>query len=93
MFYIFLGYSQHKPTVGPVVENGHSTPEEKFISTEIESLDETQDKDVVSEGSSSVAVYDQWVAAPIYGKPPKARYEVPETLSCQFIDLFSQYHN
>lgn len=39
-------------------------------------LDETQDKDVVSECLSSIAVYDQWVAPPVQGARPRARYEV-----------------
>lgn len=39
----------------------------------------TQDKDVVVEavGSiGSIGVYDQWIAPPISGQRPKARYEV-----------------
>lgn len=60
------------------MENGTSSPETKTISTENGSLMETQDKDVVSEGLGSVAVYDQWIAPPISGQLPKARYEVLE---------------
>jgi hypothetical protein len=70
-----------------VVENGNSFPETKTNSAENGSLIETQDKDVVLEGLDSVAVYDQWIAAPISGQHPKARYEV---LTCLFYnkDLF-----
>jgi hypothetical protein len=64
-----------------VVENGNSFPETKTISTENGSVIETQDKDVVMEGLGSVAVYDQWIAPPISGQRPKARYEV---LACCF---------
>jgi len=59
-----------------VVENGNSFPETKTISTENGSLTETQDKDIVVEGLGSVAMYDQWIAPPISGQRPKARYEV-----------------
>lgn len=59
-----------------MVENGNSFPETKSISTENGSLTETQDKDIVVEGHGSVAVYDQWIAPPISGQRPKARYEV-----------------
>ena len=59
-----------------MVENGNSFPETKTISTENGSLTETQDKDIVLEALGSVAVYDQWIAPPISGQRPKARYEV-----------------
>lgn len=59
-----------------MVENGNSFPETKTISTENGSLTETQDKDIVVEGLGSVAMYDQWIAPPISGQRPKARYEV-----------------
>ncbi|KAK2976003.1 hypothetical protein RJ640_024764 [Escallonia rubra] len=58
-----------------VRENGNSSPETKTIPTENGNLSETQDKDVVMEGLSSVGVYDQWVAPPISGPRPKPRYE------------------
>ncbi|KAG2695612.1 hypothetical protein I3760_07G019800 [Carya illinoinensis] len=64
----------HNSTVEPVVVNGNSF-ETKTIPTENGNLTETQDKDVVLEGLGSVTVYDQWVAPPISGQRPKARYE------------------
>lgn len=67
---------QDNSNVKPVVENGHSFPETKTVSSENGSLVETHVKDVVSEGFNSVAVYDQWVAPQISGPRPKARYEV-----------------
>lgn len=67
---------QHNPKVESIVENGNSYPETKTISSENGNVIETQDKDVVSEGLGSVAVYDQWITPPISGQRPKARYEV-----------------
>ncbi|KAK4751131.1 hypothetical protein SAY87_004613 [Trapa incisa] len=58
-----------------VIENGEHAAQEKLISSEIEIIDKTQDKDVISEGPSPIAVYDQWVAPPIQGACPRARYE------------------
>ncbi|KAK3023477.1 hypothetical protein RJ639_044857 [Escallonia herrerae] len=65
----------HSSKVELVRENGNSSPETKTIPTENGNLSETQDKDVVTEGLSSVGVYDQWVAPPISGPRPKPRYE------------------
>ncbi|XP_007030970.2 PREDICTED: acyl-CoA-binding domain-containing protein 4 [Theobroma cacao] len=65
----------HNSKVEPIIENGNSFAETKTISAENGSLMETQDKDVVLEGLGSVVVYDQWIAPPITGQPPKARYE------------------
>lgn len=59
-----------------VPENGSISPETKTIPKENGIVLESQDKDVVSEGITSVSVYDQWVAPPVSGTPPKARYEV-----------------
>ncbi|CAL5400569.1 unnamed protein product [Camellia sinensis] len=65
----------HYPKVEAVTENGNTFPETKTIPTENGSLLETQDKDVVLEGLGSVNVYDQWIAPPVSGPRPKARYE------------------
>ncbi|KAK7277946.1 hypothetical protein RJT34_22966 [Clitoria ternatea] len=65
----------HNTRVEPVIENGNSYPEIKTISTENGSQVGTQDKDVVIDGFGSVGVYDQWIAPPISGQRPKARYE------------------
>ena len=67
---------QHNSKVEPVIENANAYPEIKTISTENGSHVGTQDKDVVIEGFGSVGVYDQWVAPPVSGQRPKARYEV-----------------
>lgn len=75
LLYVFFWLLQQNSRVGPV-ENGNSYPETKTISTENGSIQEAQDKDVVSEGFGSVGVYDQWIAPPISGQRPKARYEV-----------------
>lgn len=58
------------------MENGSALLETKTIPTENGNVLETEDKDVVIEGLSSVGVYDQWVAPPVSGPRPKARYEV-----------------
>lgn len=74
---------------GPVVENGNSYPETKTISTENGSIQEAQDKDVVSEGIGSVGVYDKWIAPPVSGQHPKARYEVLGRLIISWFCPFS----
>ncbi|CAL0300097.1 unnamed protein product [Lupinus luteus] len=65
----------HNSKVEPVVQNGNSYPETKPISTENGIQDRIQDKDVVIQGFGSVTVHDQWIAPPISGQRPKARYE------------------
>ncbi|KAH1195900.1 Acyl-CoA-binding domain-containing protein 4 [Glycine max] len=68
----------HNSKVEPVIENGNSYPETKTISISTQNGSEvgTQDKDTVVEGFGSVEVYDQWIAPPVSGGSPKARYEV-----------------
>lgn len=58
----------------------------KTISAENGSPVEAQDKDVVSEGLGSVVLYDEWIAPPISGQLPKARYEV---LACPVFIIFT----
>ncbi|KAK7269350.1 hypothetical protein RIF29_22075 [Crotalaria pallida] len=65
----------HNSKVESVIENGNSYPEAKTISTENGSQEGIQDKDIVIEGFGSATVYDQWIAPPISGQRPKARYE------------------
>ncbi|RZB49403.1 Acyl-CoA-binding domain-containing protein 4 isoform D [Glycine soja] len=67
----------HNSKVEPVIENGNSYPETKTISISTQNGSEvgTQDKDTVVEGFGSVEVYDQWIAPPVSGGSPKARYE------------------
>lgn len=67
---------QYNSKVEPVIENGNTYPETKTISSENGIQVGTQDKDVVVEGFASVGVYDQWIAPPVSGQRPKARYEV-----------------
>lgn len=72
-----------------VNENGNTVPETKTIPTENGNI--TEDKDVVVEtGIGSIEVYDQWVAPPVSGSRPKARYEVCLSLFFQnMYDFFS----
>lgn len=73
----FIPLLQHNPNVEPVGNgNGNTFPETKTVPAENGNMSETQDKDVVSEGSSAVSVYDQWVAPLVSGPRPKPRYEV-----------------
>lgn len=76
-----------------VKENGNSFPETKTISTENGNLMETQDKDVVSEGLGSVVVYDQWIAPPISGQRPKARYEHGAAVVQDKMYIYGGNHN
>ncbi|XP_041020101.1 acyl-CoA-binding domain-containing protein 4 [Juglans microcarpa x Juglans regia] len=82
----------HNSTVEPVVVNGNSF-ETKTIPTENGSLTEAQDKDVVLEGLGSVTVYDQWVAPPISGQRPKARYEHGAAVVQDKMYIYGGNHN
>lgn len=83
----------HNSKAEPVVENGNLIPETKTISAENGSLIETQDKDVVLEGLGSVAVYDQWIAPPISGQRPKARYEHGAAVVQDKMYIYGGNHN
>lgn len=83
----------HNSKFENVVENGNDLPETKTISTENGSLDETQDKDVISEGLGLVDVYDQWIAPPISGQAPKARYEHAAAVIQDKMYIFGGNHN
>ncbi|KAJ1377640.1 Kelch-type beta propeller [Sesbania bispinosa] len=83
----------HNSKVEPVIENGNSYPEIKTISTENGSQVGTQDKDVVLEGFGSVGVYDQWVAPPVSGQRPKARYEHGAAIVLDKLYIYGGNHN
>ncbi|KAI3445351.1 hypothetical protein Pfo_002016 [Paulownia fortunei] len=83
----------HNPEVVVVSENGNIFPETKTIPTENDNLSETQDKDVVSEGIGVVSVYDQWVAPPMSGTRPKARYEHGAAVIDDKMYIFGGNHN
>ncbi|KAJ9180247.1 hypothetical protein P3X46_008516 [Hevea brasiliensis] len=85
--------TNHNPKVEHVVENGNSSPETKTISSENGSVIEPQDKDVVSEGFGSVIVYDQWIAPPISGQRPKARYEHGAAVIQDKMYIYGGNHN
>lgn len=76
-----------------VTENGNTSPETKIIPTENGNSVETEDKDVVLEGLDSVGVYDQWVAPPISGPRPKARYEHGAAVIDDKMYIFGGNHN
>ncbi|CAE5966220.1 unnamed protein product [Arabidopsis arenosa] len=77
----------------PVVENGNSFGETKTISTENGRLAETQDKDVVSEDSNTVSVYNQWTAPQTSGQRPKARYEHGAAVIQDKMYIYGGNHN
>ncbi|XP_077218055.1 acyl-CoA binding protein 4 [Tasmannia lanceolata] len=83
----------NNPKPESVIPNGNSFPEPKTISTEIDSLLETQDKDVVLDGLGSVGVYDQWVAPSVSGQRPKARYSHGAALVQDKMYIFGGNHN
>ncbi|KAA8545143.1 hypothetical protein F0562_019968 [Nyssa sinensis] len=83
----------HNPKVELVTDNGNTFPETKTVPAENGSLLETQDKDVVLEGLGSIGVYDQWVAPPISGQRPKARYEHGAAVIDDKMYIFGGNHN
>lgn len=90
----FSGLLQN--TVESAAPIGTHFPEPKTVTTENSRLGETQDKDVVSEGVGSVGVYDQWIALPVNGQRPKARYEVSVLYLCfeniiSYLDIFPTF--
>ncbi|XP_019187821.1 PREDICTED: acyl-CoA-binding domain-containing protein 4-like isoform X2 [Ipomoea nil] len=87
----------HNPKFEPVVGNGNGNgntfPETKTVPAENGNMSETQDKDVVSEGSSAVSVYDQWVAPLVSGPRPKPRYEHGAAVIDDKMYIFGGNHN
>ncbi|KAK7392020.1 hypothetical protein VNO78_20446 [Psophocarpus tetragonolobus] len=83
----------HNSKVESVIENGNTYPEIKTISTENGSQVRTQDKDVVVEGFGSVGVYDQWIAPPVSGQCPKARYEHGAAIVQDKLYIYGGNHN
>ncbi|WZZ41930.1 hypothetical protein YC2023_038189 [Brassica napus] len=77
----------------PVVENGNSLSETKTISAENGRLSETQDKDVISEVTNSVSVYNQWTAPQTSGQRPKARYEHGAAVIQDKMYIYGGNHN
>ncbi|KAA8536858.1 hypothetical protein F0562_029336 [Nyssa sinensis] len=83
----------HNPKTELVMDNGNTLPETKTIPTENGSMMETQDKDVVVEGLGLVGVYDQWVAPPISGQCPRARYEHGAAVIDDKMYIYGGNHN
>ncbi|KAJ4751686.1 Acyl-CoA binding protein [Rhynchospora pubera] len=73
--------------------NQISFPEPKTISTENGTPRETQDKDVIFEGLSSVAVYDQWTPLSVSGTIPKSRYQHGAAVVQDKMYIFGGNHN
>ncbi|KAG5626122.1 hypothetical protein H5410_011340 [Solanum commersonii] len=87
------GEKNNETTAETVTENGNVLPEIKTIPAENGILSEPQDKDVVSEGSGAVGVYDQWVSPPISGPRPKSRYEHGAAVIDDKMYIFGGNHN
>ncbi|RDX97553.1 Acyl-CoA-binding domain-containing protein 4 [Mucuna pruriens] len=83
----------HNSKVEPVIENGNSYPETKTISMQNGSEVGTQDKDIVVESFGSVGVYDQWIASPVSGQRPKARYEHGAAVVQDKLYIYGGNHN
>ncbi|KAI4349963.1 hypothetical protein L6164_010500 [Bauhinia variegata] len=83
----------HNSKVEPVIENGNSYPETETIFSENGNQVRTEDKDVVVEGFGSVGVYDQWIAPPISGQRPKARYEHGAAVVQDKMYIYGGNHN
>ncbi|KAF3330774.1 acyl-CoA-binding domain-containing protein 4-like protein [Carex littledalei] len=73
--------------------NQISFPEPKTITTENGTPHETQDKDVIFEGLSSVAVYDQWTSLSVSGPIPKPRYQHGAAVVQDKMYIFGGNHN
>ncbi|XAR49121.1 hypothetical protein NMG60_11032193 [Bertholletia excelsa] len=84
---------KHNSKVGRAKENGNLLPELKTISTENGNLSEIRDKDVVLEGLGLINVYDQWIAPPVTGPPPKARYQHGATIVDDKMYVFGGNYN
>ncbi|CAO2836704.1 unnamed protein product [Amaranthus hypochondriacus] len=65
----------------------------KTVSSENGRVVESQDKDVVSEDSGSISVYDQWVAPPVSGQRPKPRYEHGAAVIGEKMYVYGGNHN
>ncbi|CAH9073741.1 unnamed protein product [Cuscuta epithymum] len=83
----------HNPNIEQVDENGNILPEIKAIPVENGNLLDTQDKNVVSEGSGAVSVYDQWVVPQVSGSRPKPRYEHGAAVIDDKMYIFGGNHN
>lgn len=76
-----------------VIENGNALPETKNIPAANGNVPEAQDKDVVMVGLGSVGLYDQWVAPPVSGPRPKARYEHGAAVIDDKMYIYGGNHN
>ncbi|CAN1219855.1 Acyl-CoA-binding domain-containing protein 4 [Linum perenne] len=90
---LFVKILEENSKAEQAIENGNALPETKTVATENGSHVETQDKDVVSEALGSVVVYDQWIAPPISGQRPKARYEHGAAVIQDKMYIYGGNHN
>ncbi|KAK8542372.1 hypothetical protein V6N12_014970 [Hibiscus sabdariffa] len=83
----------HNSNVEPTIESRNSFTETKTVSAESGRLEETKDKDVVSEGLGSIVVYDKWILPPISGRRPKARYQHGAAVVQDKMYIYGGNHN
>ncbi|KAJ0976238.1 hypothetical protein J5N97_018203 [Dioscorea zingiberensis] len=92
-----VAVQMHKPqsesTITSATPNGNSFSEPKNISLESGNMAETQDKNIIMEGLSSIGIYDQWVAPTVSGSRPKPRYEHGAALLQDKMYIFGGNHN
>jgi N-acetylneuraminic acid mutarotase len=83
---------KEEPQIVPASTNGTSISEPKIISENGSSV-ETQDKDVILEGLSTVSSHDEWTPLSISGHRPKPRYEHGATVLQDKMYVFGGNHN
>ncbi|ONM11177.1 Acyl-CoA binding protein [Zea mays] len=81
-----------EPQSVPASTNGTSISEPKIISENGSSV-ETQDKDVILEGLSTVISHDEWTPLSVSGLRPKPRYEHGATVLQNKMYIFGGNHN
>jgi len=83
---------KEEPQIVPASTNGTSISEPKIISENGSSV-ETQDKDVILEGLSTVSSHDEWTPLSISGHHPKPRYEHGAAVLQDKMYIFGGNHN
>ncbi|CAL4927976.1 unnamed protein product [Urochloa decumbens] len=83
---------KEEPQIVPASTEGTSISEPKIISENGSSV-ETQDKDVILEGLSTVSSHDEWTPLSISGHRPKPRNEHGATVLQDNMYVFGGNHN
>lgn len=83
----------HNETMEPLIDNGNNFLDKRVIPAENGNLSDTHDSVVSVESFGVVNVYDQWVAPPLSGSRPKARYEHGAVVIGDKMYIFGGNHN